>query len=120
MLESFLGLHILNEEQMSQSFDIVKAKGERRYLALKAKKVKCKYVTRNTGKGRKNEENANSYEASKALRSIQELADHSHKWHNEECKNTPPFSIIAKKLKALNHETDELRVDVRKIIRTME
>ncbi|GKC68432.1 hypothetical protein Tco_1101030 [Tanacetum coccineum] len=50
-----------------------------------------------------------------ALRSIKELADHSHKWHNEECKNTPPFSIIAEKLKALNHEMDELRVDVRKI-----
>ncbi|GJT91951.1 hypothetical protein Tco_1080796 [Tanacetum coccineum] len=54
--------------------------------------------------------------ASEALRSIQELAGHSYKWHNEECKNTPsPFSIIAKKLKALNHEMDELRVDVRKI-----
>nr|GEU56902.1 hypothetical protein [Tanacetum cinerariifolium] len=53
---------------------------------------------------------------SKALKSIQELADHSHKWHNEESKNTPtPFSIIAEKLKALNHEMDELRVDVRKI-----
>ncbi|GJR79490.1 homeodomain-like protein [Tanacetum coccineum] len=52
---------------------------------------------------------------SEALRSIQELTDHSHKWHNEECKNTPsPFNIIAEKLKALNHEMDELRVDVRK------
>ncbi|GJY84975.1 hypothetical protein Tco_0499001 [Tanacetum coccineum] len=53
---------------------------------------------------------------SEAFRSIQELADHSHKWQNEECKNTPsPFSIIAEKLKTLNHEMDELRVDVRKI-----
>ncbi|GKC14546.1 hypothetical protein Tco_1011328 [Tanacetum coccineum] len=51
-----------------------------------------------------------------ALKSIQELADHSHKWHNEESKNTPtPFGIIAKKLKALNHEMDELRVDICKI-----
>ncbi|GKD87770.1 homeodomain-like protein, partial [Tanacetum coccineum] len=41
---------------------------------------------------------------------------HSNKWHNEESKNTPtPFGIIAEKLKALNHELDELRVDVRKI-----
>ncbi|GJQ98061.1 homeodomain-like protein [Tanacetum coccineum] len=54
--------------------------------------------------------------ASKALRSIQELDDHSHKWHNEECKNTPsPFSIITEKLKALNHEINDLRIDVRKI-----
>ncbi|GJS13030.1 hypothetical protein Tco_0407502 [Tanacetum coccineum] len=53
---------------------------------------------------------------SEALRSIQELTDHSHKWHNEECKNTPsPFNIITEKLKSLNHEMDELRVDVRKI-----
>nr|GEV70448.1 hypothetical protein [Tanacetum cinerariifolium] len=53
---------------------------------------------------------------SKALRLLQELADYSHKWHNEECKNTPSsFSIIAKKLKALNHEMDGLRADVRKI-----
>ncbi|GJV51450.1 homeodomain-like protein [Tanacetum coccineum] len=54
--------------------------------------------------------------ASEALKSIQVLTDHSHKWHNEESKNTlTPFGIIAKKLKALNHEMDELRVDVRKI-----
>ncbi|GJX11701.1 hypothetical protein Tco_0201560 [Tanacetum coccineum] len=54
--------------------------------------------------------------ASKALKSIQELVVHSHKWHNEESKNTStPFGIIAEKLKALNHEMDELRVDVRKI-----
>nr|GEZ67563.1 hypothetical protein [Tanacetum cinerariifolium] len=51
---------------------------------------------------------------SEALKSIQELADHSHKWHNEE--STPTlFGIITDKLKALNHEMDELRVDVRKI-----
>ncbi|GJY42814.1 hypothetical protein Tco_0431027 [Tanacetum coccineum] len=55
--------------------------------------------------------------ASEALKSIQELADHSHKWHNKEReKNTPtPFGIITEKLKALNHEMDDLRVDVRKI-----
>nr|GEV26762.1 hypothetical protein [Tanacetum cinerariifolium] len=53
---------------------------------------------------------------SEALKSIQELVYHSHKWHNEESKNTPtPFSVITKKFKALNHEMDELRVDVRKI-----
>ncbi|GJV51451.1 homeodomain-like protein [Tanacetum coccineum] len=52
---------------------------------------------------------------SEALKSIQELVDHSHKWHNEESKNTPtPFCIIAEKLKVLNHEMDELRVHVRK------
>ncbi|GJV70114.1 hypothetical protein Tco_1485623 [Tanacetum coccineum] len=44
------------------------------------------------------------------------MTDHSYKWHNKGSKNTPtPFGIIAKKLKALNHEMDELRVDVRKI-----
>ncbi|GJY61916.1 hypothetical protein Tco_0462573 [Tanacetum coccineum] len=54
--------------------------------------------------------------ASDALKSIPELADHSHKWHNEESKNTQtPFGIIAEKRKALNHEMDELIVDVRKI-----
>ncbi|GKE68240.1 hypothetical protein Tco_1526312, partial [Tanacetum coccineum] len=54
--------------------------------------------------------------ASEALKSIQKLADHSHKWHNEESKNTPtPFGIIAEKLKAVNHEMNELRVDVHKI-----
>ncbi|GKD44420.1 hypothetical protein Tco_1269065 [Tanacetum coccineum] len=53
---------------------------------------------------------------SESLKSIQELVDHFHKWHNEERKNTPtPFGIIVEKLKALNHEMDELRVDVRKI-----
>ncbi|GJX76832.1 putative reverse transcriptase domain-containing protein [Tanacetum coccineum] len=50
--------------------------------------------------------------ASEALKSIQELADHSHKWHNKESKNTPtPFGIIDEKRKALNHEMDELKVD---------
>ncbi|GJX62558.1 homeodomain-like protein [Tanacetum coccineum] len=50
---------------------------------------------------------------SEALKSIQELADHSHKWHNVERENnTPtPFGIITVKLKALNHEMDTLRVD---------
>ncbi|GJX35475.1 hypothetical protein Tco_0247032 [Tanacetum coccineum] len=53
---------------------------------------------------------------SEALKSIQELVDHSHKWHNEESKNTlTPFGIIAEKLKDLNHKMDELRVDVRRI-----
>ncbi|GJR01259.1 hypothetical protein Tco_0524243 [Tanacetum coccineum] len=33
------------------------------FLILGFSTVKCKYVTRNTGKGRKNEENTNSYEA---------------------------------------------------------
>ncbi|GJW19174.1 homeodomain-like protein [Tanacetum coccineum] len=43
-------------------------------------------------------------------------ADHSHKWHNEESKNLPNlFNIIIEKLKALNHDMDELRVSVRKI-----
>nr|GEU46668.1 hypothetical protein [Tanacetum cinerariifolium] len=47
-----------------------------------------------------------------ALKSIQELADHSHKWNNEESKNTlTSFGIIAEKLKALNHEMDELKDD---------
>ncbi|GJT69343.1 hypothetical protein Tco_1028629, partial [Tanacetum coccineum] len=55
--------------------------------------------------------------ASEALKSIQELAYHSHKWHNKESeKNTlTSFGIITDKLKALNHEMDKLRVDVRKI-----
>ncbi|GJV70304.1 hypothetical protein Tco_1485813 [Tanacetum coccineum] len=53
---------------------------------------------------------------SKALKSIQKFDDHSYKWHNDESKNTPTqFGIIAEKLKAINHEMDELRVDVRKI-----
>nr|GEW56797.1 hypothetical protein [Tanacetum cinerariifolium] len=53
--------------------------------------------------------------ASEALKSIQELVDHSHKWHNKESKNTAtPFGIIVETLKALKHEMDELRVDVRK------
>nr|GEY20915.1 hypothetical protein [Tanacetum cinerariifolium] len=55
--------------------------------------------------------------ASEALKSIQELADHSHKWHNVESeKNTPtPFGMITDKLNALNHEMDELGEDVHKI-----
>ncbi|GJT10477.1 hypothetical protein Tco_0857519 [Tanacetum coccineum] len=55
--------------------------------------------------------------ASEVLKSIQELAEHSYKWHNEESeKNTPTlFGIITEKLKALNHEMDELKIDVRKI-----
>ncbi|GJU31569.1 hypothetical protein Tco_1175158 [Tanacetum coccineum] len=56
-------------------------------------------------------------ESEDALKSIQELADHSYKWHNVERENnTPtPFGIITVKLKALNNEMDTLRVDVRKI-----
>nr|GEX83067.1 hypothetical protein [Tanacetum cinerariifolium] len=53
---------------------------------------------------------------SEALKLIQKLDDHSYKWYNEESKDTPtPFSIITEKFKALNHEMDELRVDVPKI-----
>ncbi|GJV90059.1 integrase, catalytic region, zinc finger, CCHC-type containing protein [Tanacetum coccineum] len=145
--------------------------GKQAHASHKAKNaVKCKYVTRNMGNRRKNEENTDSYETLRcnpydsvtpswfrwisfdyriplgfgsiaggldhvnpiirlpiergisrvdleALKSIQELADHSYKWHNAESeKNTPTlFGIITDKLKALNHEMDELREKVRKI-----
>ncbi|GJT49314.1 gypsy/ty3 retroelement polyprotein [Tanacetum coccineum] len=48
--------------------------------------------------------------ASEELKSIQELADHSHKWHNEESKNTPTsFGIFPSDNNVLpnleNHDT---------------
>ncbi|GKD00072.1 hypothetical protein Tco_1170346 [Tanacetum coccineum] len=44
------------------------------------------------------------------------MADHSHKWHNEENdKNSTPLKMIAKKLNSLNHDMGSLRKDVRKI-----
>ncbi|GJR32545.1 retrovirus-related pol polyprotein from transposon TNT 1-94 [Tanacetum coccineum] len=52
----------------------------------------------------------------KALESIQKMADHSHKCHNEESdKNSTPLKMIAEKLKSLNHDMVSLREDVRKI-----
>ncbi|GKA63426.1 callose synthase 9 [Tanacetum coccineum] len=55
--------------------------------------------------------------ASDALKSIQKLVEHSHKWHCEENHITTPdpFRIIIKKLKLLNHEMEELKVDFRKL-----
>ncbi|GKE42837.1 hypothetical protein Tco_1470121, partial [Tanacetum coccineum] len=55
--------------------------------------------------------------ASDALKSIQNLAEHSHKWHCEENYTTTPDSlrIITKKLKLLNHKMEELTVNFRKL-----
>ncbi|GJS71027.1 homeodomain-like protein [Tanacetum coccineum] len=55
--------------------------------------------------------------ASDALKSIQKLVEHSHKWYCEENhKTTPdPLRIITEKLKLLNHEMEELKVDFRKL-----
>ncbi|GKA68626.1 reverse transcriptase domain-containing protein [Tanacetum coccineum] len=54
----------------------------------------------------------------KAMESIQEKVDHSHRWHEEESnKNTSnnPFSTITEKLKILNHDMNSLREDFQKI-----
>ncbi|GJX28231.1 homeodomain-like protein, partial [Tanacetum coccineum] len=50
--------------------------------------------------------------ASDALKSIQKLVEHSHKWHCEENHMTTlyPLSIITEKLKLLNHKMEELKV----------
>ncbi|GJR93231.1 putative reverse transcriptase, RNA-dependent DNA polymerase [Tanacetum coccineum] len=55
--------------------------------------------------------------ASDALKSIQKLVEHSHKWHCEENHITTPdpLRIITEKLKLLNHEMEELTVDFRKL-----
>ncbi|GJV43128.1 hypothetical protein Tco_1427664 [Tanacetum coccineum] len=55
--------------------------------------------------------------ASDALKSIQKLAEHSHKRHcKENHMTTPdPFRIITEKLKLLNHEMEDLKVDFRKL-----
>ncbi|GJS64577.1 homeodomain-like protein [Tanacetum coccineum] len=40
------------------------------------------------------------------------MADHSHKWHNEENdKNSTPLKMIAEKLNSLNHDMGSLRKD---------
>ncbi|GKE34050.1 putative reverse transcriptase, RNA-dependent DNA polymerase [Tanacetum coccineum] len=54
---------------------------------------------------------------SDALKSIQKLAEHSHKWHCEENHMTTPdpLRIITEKLKLLNHEMEGLKVDFRKL-----
>ncbi|GKD29926.1 homeodomain-like protein, partial [Tanacetum coccineum] len=54
---------------------------------------------------------------SDALKPIQKLADNSHKWHCEENHITTPdlFCIITEKLKLLNHELEDLKVDFRKL-----
>ncbi|GKB20789.1 hypothetical protein Tco_0854712 [Tanacetum coccineum] len=57
----------------------------------------------------------------KALESIQEMADHSHKWHNEEDdrrisnKIANSLSTITEKLKILNSHMIDLRENVHKI-----
>ncbi|GJR90724.1 hypothetical protein Tco_0214735 [Tanacetum coccineum] len=55
--------------------------------------------------------------ASDALKTIQKLVEHSHKWHCEENHMTTPDPLrtITKKLKLLNHEMEELKVDFRKL-----
>ncbi|GJU30055.1 putative reverse transcriptase, RNA-dependent DNA polymerase [Tanacetum coccineum] len=55
--------------------------------------------------------------ASDALKSIQKLVEHSHKWYFEENHMTTLDSlrVITEKLKLLNHEIEELKVDFRKL-----
>ncbi|GJX55867.1 gag-pol polyprotein [Tanacetum coccineum] len=55
--------------------------------------------------------------ASDALKSIQNLVEHSHKWHcKENYTTTPdPLRIITEKLKLLNYKMEELTVDFRKL-----
>ncbi|GJX88598.1 hypothetical protein Tco_0340612 [Tanacetum coccineum] len=55
--------------------------------------------------------------ASDALKSIQKLVEHSHKWHYDEDNVTTlnPLRVITEKLKLLNHEMEELKVDFRKM-----
>ncbi|GJR33531.1 retrovirus-related pol polyprotein from transposon TNT 1-94 [Tanacetum coccineum] len=56
--------------------------------------------------------------AIKALESIQEKVDHSHRWHNEESdKKTSnnSFNTITEKLKILNLDINDLREDFHKI-----
>ncbi|GJS75680.1 retrovirus-related pol polyprotein from transposon TNT 1-94 [Tanacetum coccineum] len=58
--------------------------------------------------------------AIKALESIQEKVDHSHRWHKEESdKKTSnnSFSTITEKLKILNHDMNNLRESIHKINR---
>ncbi|GJY96235.1 hypothetical protein Tco_0512596 [Tanacetum coccineum] len=56
-----------------------------------------------------------------ALESIQEMADHSHKWHNEESdrktsnNNYDSLKAIVDKLKNLNRDMNDLRKNVHKI-----
>ncbi|GKA42174.1 retrovirus-related pol polyprotein from transposon TNT 1-94 [Tanacetum coccineum] len=59
--------------------------------------------------------------AIEALESIQERADHSHKWHDGESdrktlnNNSNSLSTITDKLKNLNHDMNDLRKNVHKI-----
>ncbi|GJS60745.1 alkaline/neutral invertase E, chloroplastic-like protein [Tanacetum coccineum] len=55
--------------------------------------------------------------ASDALKLIQKLVEHSHKWHCEENHITTPnpLHVITEKLKLLNHEIEELTIDFRKL-----
>ncbi|GJX36418.1 homeodomain-like protein [Tanacetum coccineum] len=54
--------------------------------------------------------------ATKALESIQKMADHSHKWHNKESdKNLTLLIMIAEKLRSLNRDMGSLKENVRKI-----
>ncbi|GJR67359.1 homeodomain-like protein [Tanacetum coccineum] len=55
--------------------------------------------------------------AATSLKSIQELAEHSYKWHCEENHMTTlnPLRVITEKLKLLNYEIEELKVDFRKM-----
>ncbi|GJZ12222.1 hypothetical protein Tco_0547452, partial [Tanacetum coccineum] len=52
-----------------------------------------------------------------ALKSIQKLVKHSHKWHCEENHmiTINPLRVITEKLKLLNHEMEELKLDFRKL-----
>ncbi|GKC84111.1 putative reverse transcriptase domain-containing protein [Tanacetum coccineum] len=54
--------------------------------------------------------------ATEAMESIQEIVEHSHRWHRAESdKKTNSLSTITDKLKNLNHERNNLRVNIHKI-----
>ncbi|GJS98713.1 hypothetical protein Tco_0819883 [Tanacetum coccineum] len=109
------------------------------------KLVKCKYVIRNTGNGRKNEENTDSYEKlrrgldhvnpvirlpiehgisrgpipgmtpTQALTVIQTMADHSQKWHDGTSSRNISSSSNTDGLAAIVNKLDNLGRDMKKL-----
>ncbi|GJS35742.1 zinc knuckle CX2CX4HX4C containing protein [Tanacetum coccineum] len=100
----------------------VKRHGIEKNIILEIKSQLLRKLRENTFSGG-NTEDATEHDqprdgltATEAMESIQEIVEHSHRWHRAESdKKTNSLSTITDKLKNLNHERNNLRVNIHKI-----
>ncbi|GKB50817.1 retrovirus-related pol polyprotein from transposon TNT 1-94 [Tanacetum coccineum] len=115
-LEQYLALN-RNNSQVG-----VKRPGIEKNIVFEIKSQLLRELRENTFSGGKTED-AMEHEQPRdgltdveALESIQEIVEHSHRWHREESdKKTNSLSTITDKLKNLNHDMNNLRENIHKI-----